>query len=161
MKLRNNIVRFLAALVAIAAPAAGFAAEEKMADAALMEPVKPVYDHYLAIQKELTRDSLKGVDQHASSMAKAVRGDEMRMLPPDVAKQADTLAKVTDLKAAREAFKPLSASLVKYLADNKAGKGIYHEAYCPMAKASWLQTEKQVRNPYYGKSMLDCGTLKN
>jgi len=30
-----------------------------------------------------------------------------------------------------------------------------------MAKASWLQTEKGIRNPYYGKSMLDCGTLKD
>jgi len=37
----------------------------------------------------------------------------------------------------------------------------HNEAYCPMAKASWLQTEKEVRNPYYGKSMLDWRTLKN
>jgi hypothetical protein len=65
------------------------------------------------------------------------------------------------LKAAREAFKPLSKSLIKYLADNKAGKGTYHEAYCPMVKSSWLQTEKEVRNPFYGKSMLTCGELKN
>ena len=75
--------------------------------------------------------------------------------------QAETLAKATDLKAAREAFKPLSASLAKYLADNKAGKGIYHEAYCPMVKASWLQTEKAIKNPYMGRKMLDCGELKN
>jgi Protein of unknown function (DUF3347) len=128
---------------------------------ALMEPVKSVLDHYLSIQVELTKDSVKGVEEHANAIAKAVRGDEMKMLSPDVAKQAETLAKAKDLKATREAFKPLSASLVKYLADNKAGKGTYHEAYCPMAKASWLQTEKEVRNPYYGKEMLTCGTLKN
>ena len=85
----------------------------------------------------------------------------MKMLPPDLAGQAETLVKAKDLKIAREAFKPLCSSLVKYLAENKAGKGAYHEAYCPMAKASWLQTEKEIRNPYYGKSMLDCGTLKN
>lgn len=42
-------------------------------------------------------------------------------------------------KEAREAFEPFSASLIKYLAENKAGKGIYHETYCPMVKASWLQ----------------------
>jgi len=161
VKLRNNIVSFLVALAAITAPVAGFAAEQTMADAALMEPVKSVYDHYLAIQKELAKDSLRGVQENASSIAKAVRGDDMKMLPLNVAKQAETLAKAADLKTAREAFKPLSASLVKYLADSKAGKGVYHEAYCPMARASWLQTEKEVRNPYYGKSMLDCGTLKN
>ncbi len=161
MKLSNNIVRFLVAFAAITAPAVGFAAEEKMADGTLMEPIKSVYDHYLKIQSELAKDSLKGVDENANAIAKAVRGDEMKMLPVQVAKEAETVAKAEDLKSAREAFKPLSASLAKYLADNKAGKGVYHEAYCPMAKASWLQTEKDVKNPYYGKSMLDCGTLKN
>ncbi len=128
---------------------------------ALMEPVKSVLDHYLMIQTEFAKDSLKGLDEHANAIAKAVKGDEMKMLSPDVTKQAETLAKTKDLKAAREAFKPLSASLVKYLADNKAGKGVYHEGYCPMVKASWLQKEKDVRNPYMGKAMLTCGTLKN
>lgn len=161
MKLFNTTAKLLVAFTALAAPAAGFAAEAKMADAALMEPVKSVYDHYLKIQSELAKDSLKGVEEQASAIAKAVLGDDMKMLSPDVARQAETLAKAKDLKAAREAFKPLSASLIKYLADHKTGKGVYHEAYCPMAKASWLQTEKEIKNPYYGKSMLDCGTLKN
>ena len=128
---------------------------------ALMEPVKSVLGHYLMIQAELAKDSVKGLDGHANAIAKAVKGDEMKMLSPDVAKQAESLAKVKDIKAAREAFKPLSASLVKYLADNKAGKGTYHEAYCPMVKASWLQTGKDIKNPYMGKAMLSCGTLKN
>ena len=128
---------------------------------ALMQPVKSVLDHYLMIQAELAKDSIKGLDEHANAIAKAVGGDEMKMLSPDVAKQAETLAKATDLKAAREAFKPLSKSLIKYLADNKAGKGTYHEAYCPMVKASWLQTDKSIKNPYMGKAMLTCGELKN
>jgi len=126
----------------------------------LMEPVKSVYDHYLKIQTELAKDSTKGVDEHAKAIVKAVRGDDMKMLPADVAKQADALAATKDIKAAREAFKPLSASLAKYLNDNKV-KGVYHEAYCPMVKASWLQTEKEIKNPYMGKSMLDCGEFKN
>ena len=133
----------------------------RAADPALMEPVKSVLDHYLTIQAELAKDSIKGVDENATAIAKAVKSDEMKMLSADVAKQAEAVAKAKDLKAAREAFKPLSASLVKYLADNKAGKGVYHEAYCPMVKASWLQTEKEIKNPYMGKSMLDCGVLKN
>jgi len=136
-----------------------------MADAAeepaLMQPVKSVLDHYLTIQTELAKDSIKAVDEHANAIANAVKSDQMKMLSADVAKQAEALGKAKDLKAAREAFKPLSASLVKYLADNKAGKGTYHEAYCPMVKASWLQTSKDIRNPYMGKSMLTCGVLKN
>lgn len=160
MKLTKHRANWLVVFAVIAGPLAGLAAEEMKSDP-LMEPVKTVYDDYLAIQKELAKDSLKGVNVHARAIAKAVQGDEMKMLPADVAKQAGTLANATELKAAREAFKPLSVFLVKYLSDHKAGKGMYYEAYCPMAHASWLQTEKEIRNPYYGKSMLDCGTLKN
>src|SRR5207245_3404480 len=112
-------------------------------------------------QKDLAKDSIKAVDEHAAAISKAVKADEMKMLSPDVATQAETLAKAKEIKAAREAFKPLSASLVKYLADNKAGVGTYHEAYCPMVKASWLQTGKAIKNPYMGKQMLSCGELKN
>jgi hypothetical protein len=130
-------------------------------DSALMEPVKSVLDHYLTIQTNLVKDSIQGLEEHANAIAKAVKGDDMKMLSPDVAKQAETLAQTKDLKAAREAFKPLSASLIKYLADNKAGKGTYHKAYCPMVKASWLQTGKEIKNPYEGKEMPDCGELKN
>ena len=131
------------------------------AGVALMAPVKSGYRHYLMIQTELAKDSVKGLDQHAGAIAKAIKGDEMKMLSLDVAKQAEALAATKDLKAAREAFKPLSTSLIKYLADQKAGKGTYHEAYCPMVKASWLQTGTAIVNPYMGKAMLDCGELKN
>jgi hypothetical protein len=161
IKLFRNIVRLLVAATVVTTPLAGFAEDKKMDEPALMQPVKSVYDAYLKIQAELAKDSIKDVDENANVIAKAVAGDEMKMLPPDVAKQAETLAKAKDLKAAREAFKPLSKSLIKYLADNKAGKGTYHEAYCPMVKASWLQTDKSIKNPYMGKEMLTCGEFKN
>lgn len=161
MKLLKHTVRLLVAATLIAAPLAGFAEDKMKEEPALMQPVKSVYDSYLKIQAELAKDSIKGVDENANAIAKAVRGDEMKMLPADVATQAEALAKAKDLKTAREAFKPLSKSLIKYLADNKAGKGTYHEAYCPMVKASWLQTEKEIKNPYMGNEMLSCGEFKN
>ena len=157
----KHSIRMLLAIAVLATPVVAFSADEKKMDDPLMEPVKSVLDNYLAIQKELVKDSLQGVDAHAKAIAKAVKGDDMKMLPAEVATQAEKLASAKDLKAAREADKSLSASLIKYLADNKAGKGVYHEVFCPMAKASWLQTEKNIRNPYMGKSMPGCGELKN
>jgi hypothetical protein len=126
----------------------------------LIQPVKSVYDHYLRIQTALANDSLKGVPEDATAIAKAVQGDSMKMLPETVAKQAEVLAKASDLKAARAAFKSLSDSLIKYLADHHA-KDAYVEVYCPMAKASWLQANKNVNNPYLGQEMPTCGEIKN
>ena len=149
--------------LAIAAAAAFFCSPAVRAadDPALAEPVKSVLNHYLTIQTNLAADSVKGLAEHAKAIAAAVKGDTAKMLSPEVAAQAEKLAQAKDLKAARDAFKPLSASLVKYLADKKAGKGVYHEVYCPMADANWLQTGKDIKNPYFGKEMLDCGELKN
>ena len=162
MKLLKHTARLFVAATLFTLPFASFAADEKMADSsALMQPVKSVLDHYLMIQAALAKDSIKGVDENAGAIAKSVRGDEMKMLSPDVATQAETLAKTTDLETARAAFKPLSNSLIKYLADHKAGAGTYHEAFCPMAGASWLQMEKNIKNPYMGSTMSSCGEFKN
>jgi hypothetical protein len=154
-----NIKSF--ALIMLAVASLGIVTKAPAADTpALMPPVKSVYDHYLKIQAQLAQDSLKGVDEHADAIAKAVQGDTMKMLPSSVADQADKLAKAKDLPAAREAFKPLSNSLIKYLADHKTPKGQYYKVYCPMADANWLQAEKKIQNPYLGKAMLDCGEIK-
>lgn len=127
---------------------------------ALMQPVKSVYEHYLKIQTDLAKDSLKGVPEEAGAIAKAVQGDSMKMLPEKVATEAQTLSKASDLKSARAAFKPLSDSLIKYLADHQI-KDAYVEVYCPMAKARWLQANKNVNNPYLGQDMATCGEIRN
>src|SRR5579872_304070 len=122
--------------------------------AALSDPAKAVLEHYIKIQTQLSKDSVKGVAEQAAAISDAVKNDVAKTVPADVAKQADALAKAKDLPAAREAFKPLSASLVKYLDDTKAGKDVYRHAFCPMANASWLQKGKDIKNPYMGKEML-------
>lgn len=127
----------------------------------LMQPVKSILDQYLAIQGDLANDSIIGLDEHANAIAKAVTGDEMKMLAVSVAKQAELLAKAKDLRTARQAFVPLSNSLIKYLADHKAGAGTYHVVYCSMVNAYWLQTAKDIKNPYMGKQMLTCGQFKS
>ena len=69
-----------------------------------------------------------------------------------------------NMESIREAFHPLSQSMIK------AAKSFHHgsvinEAFCPMAfdnsGASWLQTSEKIGNPYFGSKMLRCGTLKN
>jgi hypothetical protein len=125
-----------------------------------MEPVQSVYDNYITVQGALVQDSLKGVSTAATAMAKAIQGDSMKMLSPKLAQQAETLARAKDLAAARDAFKSLSDSLISYLKEQKVSGEGYFIVYCPMAKASWLQTGKTILNPYMGTSMVHCGQIK-
>ena len=38
------------------------------------------------------------------------------------------------------------------------GDPIY-QAYCPMKKAYWLSSQKDIKNPYFGNAMLTCGEV--
>ncbi len=141
----------------------------KQEDTALKEPAKSVMSNYLAIQASLAGDTIQGLDDHGKAISTALKSDAAKMTQSDmkmmlvgiIEAQAEALAQAKDIKTARAAFKPLSASVITYMSHEKAGKGVYHEVYCPMAEASWLQTGKDIRNPYYGKEMLDCGEMKN
>lgn len=128
---------------------------------ALPKPVQAVFDSYLKIQTALAQDSVQGVSASATAIAKSVQADSAKTLPADVAQQAEALAKASDIKAARESFKPLSDSLIKYLGANKAHRGHYVQVFCSMANARWLQTGSVVSNPYYGKSMARCGKIES
>lgn len=125
---------------------------------AFMEPVQSVYDGYFKAQGALAQDSLEGVSATATAMARAIQGDSMKMLSPKVARQAEVLAKAPDLATARDAFKTLSDSLIQYQ-KAQITAATYYVAYCPMAKASWLQTDKTIMNPYMGTQMIHCGQI--
>jgi len=55
----------------------------------------------------------------------------------------------------RESFKSLSVLHVDRVDKKKLQD--FQVMECPMAKAKWIQEKGDVKNPYYGKSMLTCG----
>ncbi len=63
--------------------------------------------------------------------------------------------KFKDIEELRESFKKLSSVYIAN-SDKKEMKDLI-VAECPMAKAKWIQTKGGIRNPYFGKSMLECG----
>lgn len=65
-----------------------------------------------------------------------------------------------DIESKRTAFATLSTLLWSSLKESKDKLGDMYYFYCPMKKAYWLSTEKTVRNPYFGKKMMNCGKIK-
>ena len=160
MKTRLVVIVTAATLAAVGAIACegrdrGTPAE---APAAQRREDTSVYGRYLAIQAALAADSLAGVADAASAIARGVRADTTGTMLPAVAEQAEAVAQAADLAAAREAFKLLSESLIESLA-SLPEKDRYYVVDCPMAKGRWLQDSKTIANPYYGKSMLRCGEI--
>ena len=122
-------------------------------------PLQAAIEQYVKIQTALAADSLKGIPEAANAIVAAVQ-ESGGALPDTAASQAQAVAKATDIKAARAAFKPLSTTLITVLSAQKEKTGRYYEAFCPMARAAWIQADKKVANPYYGASMLTCGEIR-
>jgi hypothetical protein len=60
----------------------------------------------------------------------------------------------------REHFASLSKNIYAVLKVFRINNTPLYWQYCPMKKASWLSDKQTIENPYYGKSMLDCGSVK-
>ena len=120
--------------------------------AALVEP-------YLQVQGALAADRMDGVTTHAEAIGTAAA--ELGAEGQPLVESARALAAAKDIAAARTAFGELSAALVAYAEKTKAsfGEGV-RLAYCPMVKKPWLTRDKTIRNPYFGASMLTCGSFK-
>jgi hypothetical protein len=118
---------------------------------------------YYVIQKSLASDSLSGVSTSASQIADLSRKASVKS--PQAKTQFTALAnaaaklQTTDLKLARAGFGDLSDSLIALMKAAPVKSNPPYQYYCPMVKKNWLQDRKEIRNPYYGSSMLTCGEL--
>lgn len=61
----------------------------------------------------------------------------------------------------RRYFKSLTEEVTKIIAITGSANKIY-EQFCPMYSggSAWLSLSDEIRNPYYGSTMLQCGTVK-
>jgi len=116
---------------------------------------------YLRIQQHLAEDDLDGARKAAAALKKAL--DDTA--PDALSAPANTLAEADDIGSARAAFRKLSEGLIGSLKQPgmKTDTTLY-QVRCPMAfggeGGDWLQTDKHVANPYYGKKMSRCGAVK-
>lgn len=69
---------------------------------------------------------------------------------------------VATIEEQRKHFNRLSNTIL-VLAQNFAGNQMLYKQFCPMAAndqgAYWISAEEQIRNPYFGASMLQCGEV--
>ena len=74
-------------------------------------------------------------------------------------KDATPISESRDIKKQREHFANLSTNMVTLAKAMKLTTKPIYQAYCPMKKANWLSSEKEIKNPYYGNAMLTCGEV--
>ena len=142
-------------------------------DPKLSAAIKTVTQEYLKIKEALVNSNSREAAKAAESMAATIKSIDKSLF---TAAQNQAFTSVaTDLKAEaqqvgendgnidqqRNAFASMSQHIYELVKAFGAGTTIYH-AHCPMYHdgAMWLSDSKEVRNPFYGDEMMNCGSVQ-
>lgn len=123
-----------------------------------------MYQSYLNIKNALVSDQSDEASKAANTFLKSASMVDYKVLSEGnldlLRKEASKIADSRSIEMQREAFNNLSINMIALTGKYKLADESVFVQYCPMAKASWLSAEKNVKNPYYGNSMLKCGSVK-
>jgi len=142
-------------------PLAALVASSLVAQPASQPAFGQIVDEYLKIHTALADDTTNGVDAAAQKIAKLASQAQQKGAEKNVdfatIKAAATNLQGKSLAQAREQFFQLSKPIVAELKRNPSARKSAFAYKCSMADKTWVQAQKEVRNPYYGKSMQKCG----
>jgi Cu(I)/Ag(I) efflux system membrane fusion protein len=116
-----------------------------------------------AMQLKVAADSLK---------VNEIQGDSTGVLKETAMSYASTisssshaLALEANIAEKRKEFEMIAEALWNLTRTVKYSSQKLYWQYCPMAfnnrGANWVSTEAEIRNPYFGKEMLECGSTQD
>ncbi len=129
----------------------------------LMKSMDVFLEEYMKISEYLAADNISNAKSQAISLGKAIHALKHK---PDSAfrkklqKALHVISGAKDLASARKGFFELSTIVIPHV-KMMGGLSKSNLYFCPMAfgkGAQWLQKGSSTRNPYYGSSMLKCGS---
>jgi len=139
-------------------------------------PIAAMFDAYLAVADALADDDPAAAGDTADALQEAIAAVEDAALPdaaaslwaqaaPELREGARAIRSAHTLEPMRAAFEPVSDALLGLAGSMHVdGVGTLYRAHCPMAfdnrGADWLTDESTIANPYFGASMLRCGTIE-
>lgn len=115
---------------------------------------------YLQVKNALVKDDFSSALEAAKTFDSDLKAEAEFKEKKELLKAADKMIKAKDIEGIRAVFNTVSVHLWKLVKRSKDIKGPVYYQYCPMKKAYWLSTEKTIENPYYGASMLHCGSVR-
>ena len=136
--------------------------------------VSNIYNAYFSMKDALVSSDAGKAGIIASQMANAIEGVDMSALTEkehnaymklldDLKRNTKAIAATNNLERQRKSFGPLSATMFELMKVLKPAYEVYLD-HCPMYNdgkgANWISKEKPIRNPYYGSSMMTCGSVK-
>lgn len=140
------------------------------------EALQPLYAGYLDLKNALVADDLKESKRAAIQLMSTFGKINMSLFTGEAhnawmgysSAMSETLRQAqhqNSIEELRTTFQQISEGMIAMAkAFNPLDQALYIQ-FCPMADnnkgANWLSTEEEIRNPYFGESMLTCGEVEN
>ena len=134
-----------------------------------------IFDRYIDLKNALADSDNAEAGEASARLRRSLSDADMKILSGEVhnrwmelrrniSKHSEAISSSSAIEAQRSAFASLSDQL--YTAVKTFGlmeKTAYYQ-FCPMAfnnkGAYWLSEQEEIRNPYFGESMLTCGETR-
>lgn len=114
---------------------------------------------YISVKNALVNSDAKEANTTISTFYETIKTEENFTQKSELLKAAEKLSKASGIEKQRAVFNDVSIAMWKLVkVSDKVNQSVYYQ-YCPMKKAYWLSKEKDIKNPYYGSSMLTCGKV--
>lgn len=134
--------------------------------------LQSVYDAYFELKDALILGDAKIVSTKADKILKALNAIQMETLGNHhdaymnveikLKSISQKIQESNEIEIQRNQFSELSTAVYKLLKITKAETTVYYD-HCPMFNngkgADWLSKEVDIKNPYYGSVMLNCGKV--
>lgn len=136
--------------------------------------LEPLFSNYLKWKDALTNDDFKLAQQMAKKMKSTLSSIDMNIFKDDahvlwmdyskgLNASLEHVEHYSDIEQLRKSFMKASAIMIKMVETFKPVNQVIYIQHCPMANnnngADWLSTDKEIKNPYFGSSMLTCGEV--
>jgi Cu(I)/Ag(I) efflux system membrane fusion protein len=137
--------------------------------------LKTVFNDYIKLKDALVKGTSNNVVTESKKLVANMSKIDMKLLTDkkthnhwmplekEIKASATSISKTSNIKEQRNHFKHLSSHLINALQLFGVNEKIFVD-FCPMADnnkgAYWLSLEEKIVNPYFGDTMLECGSVK-
>ena len=122
-----------------------------------------VVSAYLELKDALVNTDGTAASNAAISLNKTI-GSSPNELLKSILSESKKIASSSDVEIQRTVFTNLSDYVYELAKSTDASEVTLYKQYCPMANGNkggnWLSSTKEIRNPYFGKMMMSCGSTK-
>ena len=136
--------------------------------------LQPLYTAYFGLKNALVKDDLKTAKSSSERLKTALKNIDMSLFGKEshtlymtyysnLNNELEHFSHLTKIEKARQKFQAISETMIAMSKSFEPLDNIIYVQFCPMADdnkgANWLSQEKDIKNPYFGNSMLTCGEV--